>query len=159
MISLPSYNLPLNFKEFIKNYLLPRSTSKFYATEPKTAVDLKKAQFLIVSDDPFTSFVFGRSIEKWNGRVHIAESDKQALEFVNHNEYKAVLVDIKGLNAEALVPHKKLVSKLTGKSLLIALIDEATAHLKEDLLSVGFDGSLDKEIKPAELSQKLDEIA
>ncbi|WP_207421056.1 response regulator [Desertivirga brevis] len=159
MISLPGYNFPLSFKEFVKNYLIPRSTSKFYATEPKTSVDLNKSQFLIVSDDPFTSFVFGRSIEKWNGRVHIAETDKQALEFIHRNSYRAVLVDIKDVSAEAVSLYKQFVDKIDDKSLLIALIDEATVHLKDELLQAGYNGTLDKEIEPAELSEKLREIA
>lgn len=159
MISLPSYNFLLSFKEFVKNYLIPRSTSKFYATEPKTSVDLNKSQFLIVSDDPFTSFVFGRSIEKWNGKVHIAETDKQALEFIHRNDYKAVLVDIKSATTEVQSLYTMLADKLNEESLLIGLIDEKTAHLKDNLLQAGFNGTLDKEIEPAELSERLDEIA
>lgn len=155
MISLPGYNLPLSFKQLIKNYISARSTAKT-TTPPASdnAVDLDQASFLIVSDDPFTSFVFGRYIEKWNGKIDIASTRGQAIEDLCSRQYKAVLLDTK--NPEITLSSELLKALGNKKTTAVALVDEKSDTLRALLAKTGLITDwLEKEIEPAELSKKL----
>ena len=158
MISLPTYHLPLSFKQFFRNYLKFRPTSKNAYTKEQKHPDLSGSSFLIVSDDPFTSFVFGRYIEKWNGNVDIASSEMQAREDISNGQYKGILVDInlvKKSNGNVL--SEDLIKALSAQKLskLIALVDENSESLKAELFNAGIKDWLEKEINPSELSEKL----
>ena len=155
MISLPTYNFPLSFKQLIKNYLSPRSTSVNVSTPlDHTTINLKEASFLVISDDPFTCFVFGRYIEKWNGKADIASTREQAIESLCNGQYKAVLLDTK--NSDIAFSSDLLKALGTKKTSVVALIDEKSETLRTSLAKTGIITDwLEKEVEPAELSQKL----
>jgi len=157
MITFPTYNQPQSFRQFLRNAL--QSTFKNISdTENKTSINLSGYRFLIISNDPFTSFVFGRYIEKWNGKVDIAATEAQALEDIYSRVYNAIFIDIKSdkTNGTDLLS-ASLLDTLSKDQVApaIALIDEKTDDLKASLIKAGIEDWIEKEIKPTDLSAKL----
>jgi len=149
MISSTIYNFNLSFRQFVSAItpaVFSKPKSKNIVSQPE---NLKGGKFLIIDNDPFSCFIAGRNIENLQGRVQIAESVHDALLMIKHEDYNAILVDIKltGLQPET---HQQF-----NNVPLIALTAVKSEEVRLALIRAGIADWIDKDVSPENLLQKL----
>ena len=149
MISSSIYNFNLNLKQFI-SAIIPAAFSK---PKTKTIVsqpeDLQGGSFLVIDNDPFSCFIIGRNIENLQGRVQIAESVHDALLKIKHENYDAILADIKliGVQPETHQQFKDVP--------VVALTHVKSEEVRLALARAGVTDWIEKDVSPETLLQKL----
>ncbi len=149
MISSSIYNFNLNLRQFI-SAIIPAAFSKpktkTIVSQPET---LQGGRFLIIDNDPFSCFIIGRNIENVQGRVEIAESVHDALLKIKHEDYNAILVDIKltGLQPDTYRQFKNVP--------LVALTAVKSEEVRLAIIRAGIGDWIEKDVSPEALLQKL----
>ena len=149
MISSSIYNFNLNLRQLISALtpavLMKRKTTSI-VSQPE---DLQGGSFLVIDNDPFSCFIIGRNIENLQGRVQIAESVHDALLKIKHEEYDAILADIKliGVQPETHQQFKNVP--------VVALTPVKSEEVRLALARAGIADWIEKDVSPEALLQKL----
>ncbi|WP_207426203.1 response regulator [Pedobacter sp. SYSU D00535] len=159
MISVLLNNVTGSFKQIFKSRSEKQVTSgsvgKGYKEE---GFNLKSASFLIVDDDAFAKFVFAKYVERWNGKVEIANSGAEAIERLKSKKYDVVLMDIEMPGMDGIEATKQ-IRQLEGiyyqKVPVLAVTSLSPEVMKAKLAAAGMDDCISKEIPPAELYTRL----
>lgn len=159
MNSFSTLNLQLSLKHIIKNYFGSKNWFlKNVRSDRNALVDLQEGHFLVIEDDPFICFIIEKYIEKWNGKVDIADNTNEAINKLRANKYNAVLLTVHSEKFNGF-SFAASIRNLTGnhfKTLpIVALTGSDPDAIKHKLQKSKISDSIEKEFSPEELLKKL----
>lgn len=122
----------------------------------KTDYDLTGLNILIAEDNPINLMIVSKMLKAWNAGISTAVNGKLALETLAGNaDYDLILLDLQMPEMdgyEAMSEIKKLYPEIPVLAFTASLVDH---KMKNELLTLGFEGYITKPFKPAELYEKI----
>ena len=118
--------------------------------------DEKKA-VLFVDDEEMVLKVGSLMLQKLGYSVLTASKGQEAIEILKENKVAFVILDMRmpGMNGYALYPQLK---KIQPKVKILLASGYAGDHSEKGLISIGFDGFIQKPFDLKQLSEKIEDI-
>jgi two-component system sensor kinase len=116
---------------------------------------------LLVDDAPVNREVATGLLHMFGHHVEVATNGREAVEFVERQEFDVVLMDLEmpemdGLSATLEIRNRELTK--STRTPIIAMTAHVTTEVRDRCLGAGMDGYLTKPIQPVELLETLESI-
>ena len=120
------------------------------------------ANILVVDDVMINQLVVSKILSKWNGKVDIASSGKEALYLLKQNKYDLVLMDVQmpemsGIEATKIIREDIEFAEVADIP-IIAFTANAFEESQKQVLDAGMDGFISKPVNPEKLFNEIKSI-
>lgn len=138
---------------------LTSQSAQGYANETSISrTGLKGKRILLAEDNKINQIVASKILKKWFVEVTIANDGLEAVEYVQNEDFDAVLMDINMPNMdgyEATRTIRKLANERKNSIPVIALTASAFLSVEEAVIQAGMNDHVGKPFKPEELYQRI----
>ena len=133
------------------------SASSPREVERESMAPLHGRRILLVEDNPVNQTVGARLVEKLGAEVHIAANGEEAIEYLNHQDYAAVLMDCEmpGINGFETAARIRQMERRGKRTPIIAVTAYAMEGDRERCLAAGMDDYLSKPVRFSQLRETL----
>ena len=118
----------------------------------KTEEDIKinKLNILIVEDDPISTLLLRKTVEKYCRTINCVKTGKEAVDFCMHNDLDLILMDIQVPEMDGYEAMHR-IREFNSKVLIIAQTAFALTGDKDKAIRAGFNDYIPKPLRSEEL--------
>jgi two-component system sensor histidine kinase/response regulator len=133
-----------------------------FTVEPEAQAAKRRLRVLLVEDNPVNQKVAATKLEKRGHRAVVASNGKEALAFLDREDFDIVLMDVQmpemnGLEATQRIRARE--KKNGGHIPVVALTAQAMKGDRKKCFDAGMDGYVSKPIKDVELFSVIEDLA